>query len=101
MYYLFWALAGVRAPVGGKSPKYLPKGIPIDISIPVRQKLCDFDGWHGLSYLNLKELNTIDYKKYGGDVGQFETFFDKVISRMEQIENDGVFDSRIVFWFDN
>lgn len=101
-YYLFAALADVRNDYEIE-PISEPRGIPEDVSYPIKHilKVNWGSDAHSISYFTLKELLDVDWSKYqvGNRADWLDEFMD-TINKMKEIDEDPT-KVRCIFFFDN
>lgn len=105
-YAMFTLLAGVSNQGYGITPISEPRGIPADISEPLRSILAGKDWWlHSHSWLTLRELQAVDATQevdYRGErtaLGDFLGGFFDDVAALAQLGNPD--DVRVVFAFDS
>ncbi len=99
-YALFKALCGVRSRTDFTLCVSLPKGIPPDMSIEMRETMKELEKnytLHHHSYNTLRELKEFDWEAYGESM---VWFFFEVIPKIEAVGGKDT-DVRIVYFFDN
>lgn len=100
-YGVFAALANVRNYESGIRPISLPRGLPGDVSGPVRNA-ADRRGrdGHSYSWLLLSEALGYDWGTTAWG-GQFAAWAQSLTTGPTRMANDAPESIRLVFWFDN
>lgn len=97
-YSFFREIANVR----GKGT-YMPRGLPQDISLLTRQTFdrCPND-YHSASHMTVPEFTNVWLKVYGQKYGDDNTREKvSVYDLVGPVEENGKYEYRVVFWFDN